>query len=68
MSATSTLGSIREDFLALEVPDRLQLLLEFSDSRPDVPEGAVPEDHWERVEECQSPCSFLSSGKAMALS
>ena len=59
MSATSTLGSIREDFLALEVPDRLQLLLEFSDSLPDVPEGAVPEDHWERVEECQSPV-FIS--------
>ena len=59
MSATSTLGSIREDFLALEVPDRLQLLLEFSDSLPDIPEGTVPEDHWERVEECQSPV-FIS--------
>lgn len=59
MSATHTLDSIRADFLALDVPDRLQLLLEFSDSLPDVPEGAVPEDHWERVEECQSPV-FIS--------
>lgn len=49
------LQSIRDDFLALDVPDRLQLLLEFSDSLPEAPEGLVAEDEWERVEECQSP-------------
>jgi len=50
-----SLQAIREDFLALSVPDRLQLLLEFSDSLPVVPEGLVDPDAWERVEECQSP-------------
>lgn len=49
------LAQIRDEFLALSVPDRLQLLLEFSESLPEVPEGMVPEDEWERVTECQSP-------------
>ncbi|MET0725408.1 MAG: SufE family protein, partial [Leifsonia sp.] len=43
-------------FLALEVRDRLQLLLEFSNELPDLPERY--QDHpdlFERVEECQSP-------------
>jgi cysteine desulfuration protein SufE len=50
-----SLATIRDDFLGLGVQDRLQLLLEFSDSLPDVPEGMVDADEWERVEECQSP-------------
>ena len=54
-----SLQAIRDDFLALTVPDRLQLLLEFSDSLPEVPDGLVGSDEWERVEECQSPV-FIS--------
>jgi len=54
-----SLAAIREDFLALSVPDRLQLLLEFSDALPEVPEELVGPDAWERVEECQSPV-FIS--------
>lgn len=50
-----SLGEIRDDFLALGVQDRLQLLLEFSESLPEVPDGIVPDDAWERVTECQSP-------------
>jgi cysteine desulfuration protein SufE len=50
-----SLAAIRNDFLALEVPDRLQLLLEFSDSLPGVPPEFENPDSWERVEECQSP-------------
>lgn len=49
------LAAIRDDFLDLEVPDRLQLLLEFSDTLPVVPEGLIDPEVWERVEECQSP-------------
>ncbi|KQO99796.1 SufE family protein [Leifsonia sp. Leaf264] len=50
------LAEIRDDFLALQVPDRLQMLLEFSNELPDLPERY--QDHpdlFERVEECQSP-------------
>jgi cysteine desulfuration protein SufE len=50
------LVQIRESFLELSVPDRLQLLLEFSMELPDLP--ARYADHpelLERVEECQSP-------------
>ena len=54
-----SLQAIRDDFLALTVPDRLQLLLEFSDSLPEVPDGLIGSDEWERVEECQSPV-FIS--------
>lgn len=50
-----SLAAIRDDFLAMGIQDRLQLLLEFSDSLPDVPEGMMDEVEWERVEECQSP-------------
>jgi cysteine desulfuration protein SufE len=49
------LAAIRDDFVSLEVPDRLQLLLEYSDNLPVVPEDRVDPDAWERVEECQSP-------------
>ena len=50
-----SLAAIREDFLELSVPDRLQLLLEFSDTLPVVPEELIDPEAWERVEECQSP-------------
>jgi cysteine desulfuration protein SufE len=50
------LAEIRDDFLALEQRDRLQLLLEFSNELPELPERY--QDHpdlFERVIECQSP-------------
>lgn len=50
------LTEIRDDFLALDVPDRLQLLLEFSQQLPPLP--ARYEDDpalLERVLECQAP-------------
>lgn len=53
------LAAIRDDFLALDVPNRLQLLLEFSDTLPVVPAEMADPDTWERVEECQSPV-FIS--------
>jgi len=50
------LADIREDFLALEQSDRLLLLLEFSDSLPELPERYRDHpDLFERVVECQSP-------------
>ncbi len=54
-AVAESLRRIQDDFLALGVQDRLQLLLEFADELPVVPEGIVPEDAWERVAECQSP-------------
>ncbi|MCU1409039.1 MAG: cysteine desufuration protein SufE [Microbacteriaceae bacterium] len=59
MTATelpAQLAEIREDFLALEQRDRLQLLLEFSNELPELPPRY--QDHpdlFERVIECQSP-------------
>lgn len=53
---TGTLAEIRDDFQALEQNDRLQLLLEFSDELPDLPERYRDHpDLFERVEECQAP-------------
>ncbi|MEO7014997.1 MAG: SufE family protein [Leifsonia sp.] len=50
------LAEIRDDFLALEQSDRLQLLLEFSNELPELPARyAEHPDLLERVEECQSP-------------
>lgn len=50
------LAEIRDDFLALEQPDRLQLLLEFSEELPALPERYRDHpDLFERVVECQSP-------------
>lgn len=50
------LAETREDFLALGVKDRLQLLLEFSNELPALPERyADHPDLLERVVECQSP-------------
>lgn len=52
----SQLAEIREDFLALDVRERLQLLLEFSNELPELPERYRDHpDLFERVEECQSP-------------
>jgi len=52
----AALAEIRDDFLALEQRERLQLLLEFANSLPDLPERyADHPDLLERVEECQSP-------------
>lgn len=52
----SQLAEIREDFLALEQPDRLMLLLEFSNELPELPERYRDHpDLFERVVECQSP-------------
>ncbi len=51
-----TLADIRDDFLELELADRLTMLLEFSDELPELP--AQYRDHpdlFERVIECQSP-------------
>lgn len=47
---------LAEDFNAISLKDRLQLLLEFSERLPELPERY--QDHpdlLERVEECQSP-------------
>ncbi len=50
------LTSIREEFLELELPDRLTLLLEFANELPELPERYRNHpDLLERVEECQSP-------------
>jgi cysteine desulfuration protein SufE len=50
------LAGIREDFLALDQRSRLQLLLEFSNELPALPERyADAPELLERVEECQSP-------------
>jgi cysteine desulfuration protein SufE len=51
-----SLAEIRDDFLELSQQDRLQLLLEFSNELPALPERLQGhEDELERVEECQSP-------------
>jgi len=56
MILPAQLAEIREDFLGLEVRDRLQLLLEFANELPALPERyADHPDLLERVEECQSP-------------
>ena len=55
-SLPSALATTRDDFLALEQRERLQLLLEFANELPELPERYA--DHpglLERVEECQSP-------------
>lgn len=51
-----TLAQIKEDFLGLEVRDRLMLLLEFANELPELPPRyAEHPDLFERVIECQSP-------------
>jgi cysteine desulfuration protein SufE len=50
------LATIRDDFLELEQPDRLLLLLEFANELPELPPRYKDHpDLFERVVECQSP-------------
>jgi cysteine desulfuration protein SufE len=52
----AALAEIRTDFRELGVKDRLQLLLEFANELPELPERYRDHpDLMERVEECQSP-------------
>lgn len=54
--AKETAATLIEDFQAIGVKDRLNLLLEFSENLPELPERYVDHpDLLERVEECQSP-------------
>ncbi len=51
-----SLAEIAEDFSAATAQERLQLLLEFSDELPELPERyAGHAELLERVDECQSP-------------
>jgi cysteine desulfuration protein SufE len=51
-----SIESLIADFNDLSVPDRLSLLLEYSDNLPGLPERYLDHpDLLERVEECQSP-------------
>lgn len=51
-----SISSLIEDFQSLELNDRLNLLLEFSENLPQLPERYLEHpDLFERVEECQSP-------------
>lgn len=53
---TESVATLIQDFNDLEIQDRLNLLLEFSESLPELPKRY--QDHpdlLERVEECQSP-------------
>jgi cysteine desulfuration protein SufE len=53
---TETVETLRDDFQSLSLKDRLNLLLEFSENLPSLPERyADHPDLLERVEECQSP-------------
>ncbi|AJM78411.1 SufE family protein [Rathayibacter toxicus] len=52
----SALCDIRDEFLALDKPERLQLLLEYANELPELPERYRNHpDLFERVEECQAP-------------
>ncbi|WP_206446825.1 SufE family protein [Agrococcus sp. KRD186] len=56
MTLTAALQQTVDDFHAMEEQDRLQLLLEFADELPALPERyAEHPDLLERVAECQSP-------------
>ena len=60
MTVPVKLAETREDFLALDKANQLQLLLEFSQELPAVPERLQGDiDSMERVEECQSPVYIL---------
>jgi len=52
----AALAEIRDDFLSFSEKERLQLLLEFSNELPELPERYREHPELlERVEECQSP-------------
>ncbi|WP_322409161.1 SufE family protein [Microbacterium invictum] len=56
----AALAEIRDEFLELPEPERLQLLLEFSQELPAIPDELA--DHpelLERVAECQSPVFII---------
>ena len=56
MSLTPELAAVVDDFAAVGPKDRLQLLLEFSQGLPALPERyAEHRDALEQVHECQSP-------------
>lgn len=56
-------GEIAEDFQFLGEKDRLQLLLEFSESLPELdPKYGENPELLERVEECQSPVFIAVDG------
>ena len=56
----ASLAEIRDDFLAFSAGDRLQLLMEFSNDLPAVPERYRDRPELlERVEECQSPVYLI---------
>lgn len=53
---TESVSSLIQDFNDLEIQDRLNLLLEFSENLPELPKRYHDHpDLLERVEECQSP-------------
>lgn len=53
---SENIESLIKDFQEIEINDRLNLLLEFSENLPDLPPRyADHPDLFERVEECQSP-------------
>ena len=55
-SLPPALEEIAEDFSVASSPEKLQLLLEFSDELPALPERYAGHDELlERVDECQSP-------------
>ena len=52
----AAMREIADDFAELTAPERLQLLLEFSEGLPELPERyAGSLDTMEQVHECQSP-------------
>lgn len=56
----SQVDELAADFAALSIQDRLNLLLEFSESLPEVPQALKEHpDLLERVVECQSPVFLL---------
>jgi len=59
-SLPPALEEIAEDFSVASSPEKLQLLLEFSDELPALPERYVGHDELlERVDECQSPLFLI---------
>ncbi|GAA2222096.1 SufE family protein [Herbiconiux moechotypicola] len=56
----AALAEIRDEFLALEQRERLEMLLEFSQELPELPERYAEHPNlFERVVECQSPVSIF---------
>lgn len=59
-SLEAQLDELAADFAGLTVPERLDLLLEFADNLPGVPQRLIDHpDLLERVVECQSPVFLL---------